>query len=138
MVDREEYGVLFNWYSEWVRICRLLTTFSFGTIGFTMLIFDVKGENPVSPDQIELIKLSWAFLAAGGLLAGVSITLAYMWLDSFSRAHKPSFVGKIVFSKPFKGILKKVGVGGWAVSLIAATSTMIGLYFFISAAWVAL
>ncbi len=136
-ISKEEYDVLFNWYSEWVRVCRLLTAFSFGAIGFTMIVFDTKGEGNDVSQHIDLLKLSWAFLGTGGLLAGVSIMLAYSWLDSFSRAHMPSLVGKIVFSKPFGWILN-IGVGGWTISIISAACTMIGLYLFISAAWVAL
>ena len=120
-----------------MRICRLLTTFAFGSIGFTMLVFDLKGKPSIPEDQISLLKTSWIFLGIGGLLGGLSIMLAYIWLDSFSRARMPSLIGKIVFSKPFHGILK-VGFVGWVVSVIAAISILLGLYFFISAAWIAL
>ncbi len=136
-INEEEYDVLFNWYSEWVRICKLLTTFSFGAIGFTMLILDANNGQMVPLEQIDKVKTSWLFLGLGGLLSGVSIAFAYMWLDSFSRARMPSLVGKIVFSKPFKSILK-LGLGGWIVSLLAAISILIGLYFFINAVWVSL
>jgi len=134
ILDKDEYEVLFNWYSEWVRICKLLTTFSFAAIGFTMLIFDIKKGHSIPADQIELIKMSWAFLGVGGLLSGASIALAYLWLDSFSRSRMPSLIGKVVFSKSFIAVLR-VGTAGWLVTLSAAFCTLAGLYYFISAAW---
>jgi hypothetical protein len=133
IIDKEEYEVLFNWNSEWVRICRLLAVFSFSSIGFTMLIFDIKSDNSIPENQILLIKQSWSLLGAGGLLSGLSIGLAYYWLDCFSRGWKPSLIGKVVYSQRYlRGL--KIGAIGWVITVIAAISTLTGLYYFIKAA----
>ena len=52
IIDKEEYEVLFNWYSEWVRICRLLAVFSFSSIGFTMMCQHFSGHKvmPIHDD----------------------------------------------------------------------------------------
>lgn len=137
-IDKEEYDVLFNWYSEWVRICRLLAVFSFSSIGFTMLIFDIKNNHTIQENQIQLIKQSWVMLGIGGLLSGLSIALAYYWLDCFSRSRKPSLIGKVVYSRFHMIGLKNIGAIGWIITLIAATFTLVGLYRFIKAAWLTL
>ena len=131
-INKDEYEILYNWYSEWVKICRLIAAFSFAAIGFTIVVFDVKGIHKLPPKLFELIKQSWFFLGLGGILSGVSIMLAYIWLDAFSRSSAPSLIGKAVLAHSVHGL--KIGVVGWIITVSSAFCTLAGLVYVIVAA----
>lgn len=132
-IDPEEYDVLYNWYQEWVKICKLLATFAFSAIGFTILLINSSSKDvPIAQNVLEMLAKSWTFLGAGGVLCGISIMFAYMWLDAFSRGRAPTLVGKAITKSSFP-YYKYYGLIGWSVTLVAAALVASGLSIIITA-----
>ncbi len=125
-ITEPEYAVLRVWYAEWVSICRLLATFSFAAIATTFLIFELKPGNELLPDQVLWVKSGIALLGSGGLLAGLSIILAFIWMDALSRRTIPGLVEELFLTRGIQ-TTKLLGVAGWIVSLSAMVAVLSGL-----------
>ena len=124
-INENEFNVLRGWYDEWVKASRLLATFSFAAIGFTILVFDFESGRQLDHKQTELIRLSWFLFGSSGLLSGFSIILAYLWMDTISRIHTPSLIEKVLWRPPWRPFLK-LGVIGWAVTVVSVIMVLIG------------
>jgi len=125
-ISEAEYAVLRVWYTEWVSICKLLATFSFASIATTFLIFEKTPDDNLMPEQLVWIKNGIFLLGAGGLLAGLSIILAFVWMDAFSRRRIPLLVRELFLTKGITAT-KFLGLAGWVVSLMAMFAVLIGL-----------
>ena len=124
-INESEFKILRGWYDEWIRASRLLATFSFAAVGFTILVFDLKSGRQLDPKQTELIRQSWFLFGGSGLLSGLSIMLAYVWMDTISRIHAPSLIGKVLWRPPWRPFLR-LGVIGWAVTVVSVIMVLIG------------
>lgn len=138
--DDHEYAVLKLWYDEGVRIARYLVTFSFATIGFTITLLQLRGEGApeLTALQIARIRWAWATLAVSGGLAGISVLLAFLWLDAIHRVRAPALVKKL---RGTAGTYRRVWLVakiGWITTIGAVLGMFVGIVLVIAFAWSAL
>lgn len=126
-INEKEYGVLETWYGQWVRGSGLLATFSFAAIGFTPSIFRF-GEvgAALSGPQATLIRFGILLLGASGILSGLNLLVAYLWIDTIRRFYMPSLLGKAIM-RSARPIYAKSGIVGWMLAVSSILMTLGGL-----------
>jgi hypothetical protein len=96
-IDDDEYEVLKFAYEEWAKINRIIATFSFVIIGFTIAgkATHISAEL-LTYAQKESIRTAIVLFCVSGLVAGLNMCVAYIWMDAIRRNYKKSLIGKTV------------------------------------------
>jgi hypothetical protein len=118
-IDKEEYEVLRFAYEEWTKINRLIATFSFIILAFTLTGVTIYLKNVVltSAHQSDILIAIKSFVWAGAL-AGINMCVAYIWMEAVRRAYKKSLVGKAAIGN-YPAFCLKLGSVGWFLSVSA-------------------
>ncbi|MBQ0799204.1 MAG: hypothetical protein KBT63_07935 [Porticoccaceae bacterium] len=127
-IDKDEYEVLKFAYEEWAKINRIIATFSFLIIGFTIAgkATHISVEL-LAPEQKESIRTALVLFGLSGLAAGFNMCVAYIWMDAIRRNYKKSLIGKTVIGS-YPAFCLKLGSLGWILSIFSICSIIYGIY----------
>lgn len=139
LLDPGEYAVAQYWYQEWSSVCRLVATLAFAAIAIT--IASQTADNPEKLFNLFWLKWSWLAFGMAGTFAGVSMLIAYIWMDFANRSHMPSLSGKLLSGSPHQLLRDekpiRLGTLGWLSAVLAIIGLLGGLVLALTAAWTA-
>lgn len=129
-LKEKDYPVLKDWYEEWVKINKAFIIVGVSIVAYTISVFDLAGgESSIDEDKFLLLKKSWMFISAGCASAGLSICVAYLWIDVIRRENLPHLAGKVYFVRKLPLQIVYVGALGWVFSIASFLSLGVGYYF---------
>jgi hypothetical protein len=129
-IDKEEYEVLKFAYEEWAKISKLIAGFAFASIGFLIATqSNLQSLEKITAAQQDGIVTAFYSFSAAGLLAGLNICVAYIWMDAIRRNHKTSLIGKTVVGN-YPNWCLRLGAVGWILAVFAIGAIIFGVFQF--------